>query len=532
MTLAHPLAPLPDRTLSAVFEGHLGTRPDAPALRGPDGALTYAETHRRALALGAGLHRAGARLGEPVLLMLDNHLDFVLSWLGLALTGAVEVPVNTAYRGSILAYLLNDSGAEVIVVEDRYCDRIAAVAARLTSLRTVVVRGGHGEALPAGRFEVVPFDAAQDSDPATPVRTRPWDLMAIMYTSGTTGPSKGVLVTHAHAYGYCTPALWGACGADDRTLVTLPLFHVGGQWAGVYNALIAGAETVVLDRFHATTYWDDVRRYGITYTLLLGAMANFLYRQPERRDDADNPMRRALMVPVIPEVDKFAERFGIDIGTAYGSTEGSSSLFSPFGEAHAGSCGRPRDDFEARVVDDNDVEVAAGKVGELVLRPREPWSVMAGYHGKPEATVHAWRNQWLHTGDMFTVDEEGRYRFVDRTVDALRRRGENISSFEVESAINEHPAVLECAVVAVDSEHTEQEILAVVALKPGRTATPEELCLFLKEHLPYFMIPRYIRLTAALPKTPTEKIKKNELRQAGVTTDTWDREDAGIAVHR
>lgn len=532
MTPIRPLPPLRDRTLLAVLARAVAQRPDAPALRDPQRALSYAEAYEAARVLGGGLSRLGAAPGRPVLLMLDNHLDFAVGWLGLALVGAVEVPVNTAYRGSMLAYLIEDSDAEVIVIENRYCERLAQVADRLSTLRTVVVRGGSGSALSRDRFEVVRLDALLDATPATPVEAQPWDLTAIMYTSGTTGPSKGVLVSHAHAYGYCTPTLFDACGPDDRALVTLPLFHIGGQWAGVYNALIASAEAVVLDGFHATTYWDDVRRYGATYTLMLGAMAGFLYRQPQRPDDADNPMTRALMVPVIPEVESFSERFGITIGTAYGSTEGSSTLFSDFGDARAGVCGRLRDDFEARIVDENDIEVPAGEVGELVLRAREPWSVMAGYHGKPEATVEVWRNQWLHTGDAFVIDADGRYRFIDRRDDALRRRGENISSFEVESAINEHPAVQESAAVAVASEHTEDEILAVVALLPDAEVTPEQLCAFLAENLPYFMVPRYVRLVDALPKTPTEKIQKKELRAAGVTEDTWDREAAGLTVRR
>lgn len=532
MNLARPLAPLGERTLLAVLTQAVATRPDAPALRDPERALTYAEAYEEARVLGGGLTRLGATPTRPVLLMLDNHVEFAVSWLALTLTGAVEVPVNTAYLGSMLSYLINDSGAELLVIEEAYCERLAAVADRLTTLQTIVVRGGNGAALPRDRFEIVELDSMYDAAPADPHPAQPWDVKAIMYTSGTTGPSKGVLVTHAHAYGYCTPALWGAADSADTTLVTLPLFHIGGQWAGVYNALIAGAEAVVLDRFHATTYWEDVRRYGITYTLLLGAMAGFLYRQPERSDDADNPLRRALMVPVIPEVERFASRFDVAIGTAYGSTEGSSSLFSCFGDAHAGSCGRLRSDFEARVVDDHDMEVPTGQTGELVLRARDPWSVMAGYHGKPEATVATWRNQWLHTGDAFTIDDQGRYHFVDRKVDALRRRGENISSFEVESAINEHPDVLESAAVAVPSAHTEDEILVVVAVRPGAGLAAVQMCEFLTERLPYFMVPRFIRLVDALPKTPTEKIKKQELRDSGVTADTWDRETAGIVPRR
>ena len=528
-------SPLPDvrrRTVPAVLGEAAAEHPDRPALRDPGNSYTYSEAYQEACTIAGGWHRIGAGYQEPVLLMLDNHLDYVLTWLGLSFAGAVEVPVNTAYKGAILTYIVNHSGAKLLVVEDRYCERIAAVAGQLTALETVVVRGGRGEALSGGRFRVVPFGQLRESSPAPPARVAPWDLVAIMYTSGTTGPSKGVRVPHAHAYGYCTPAFWHAASAEDVALVTLPLFHIGGQWAGVYNALIGGGSAVVLDGFHVKTFWDDVRRYGCTFTLMLGAVAGFLYREPPAGRDADNPMRRALMVPVIPEVADFSRRFGVTVGTAYGLTEGSSPIFTPFGEAEPKVCGRARDDFDVQIVDGNDIDVPPGQVGELVLRPRDPWSVMDGYHGMPEETLTAWRNLRLHTGDAFCQDEKGRFCFVDRLKDAIRRRGENVSSFEVESQINEHPAVLESAVVGVASEHTEEEIKAVVARKPDDSLTAEELIAFLADRLPYFMVPRYVEFVPELPKTPTQKIKKQQLREAGITGGTWDREAAGITVKR
>lgn len=532
MTLARPLVPMAERTLPAVLARAVVEHPDAPALRDPGRALTYAQAVDEATRLGGGLAAEGTGTGDAVLLMLDNHVDFALCWLGLGLLGAVEVPINTAYRGYMLAYLINDSGARALVIEDAYCNRIAEVAGELDQLEVIVVRGGSGAALPSGRFRIVSLDSVRAGEPGPAHPARPWDLTAIMYTSGTTGRSKGVLASHAHAYGYCTPALWGAAGPNDVVLVTLPLFHVGGQWAGVYNALIAGAEAVILDRFHATTYWDDVRRYRITYTLLLGAMAGFLFRQPERPDDADNSMQRALVVPVIPEVDAFSARFRIQVGTAYGSTEGSSTLFSAFGQAQPGSCGRPRDDFEARLVDEHDVEVLVGQTGELLLRSREPWSVMCGYHGRPSETAAVWRNQWLHTGDSFYQDETGSFHFVDRMVDRLRRRGENISSFEVESGINQHPMVVESAAIPVSSEHTEDEILAFVVLRPEQSVTAADLVEYLARRMPYFMVPRYLEFVDELPKTPTEKVKKEELRKRGLGRSTWDREAAGVTVRR
>lgn len=521
------LPPLAQRHVGAVFDAALARNPDAVAVRDPSSALSYAQLHRRSLALAGGLQTLGVAPGEHVLLMLDNHLDYVTAWLALALTGRVEVPVNTAYKGTILAHVINNSGARLIVIDAAHGAVLADCAPRLTKLERIVVRGDWPADRPPPRFPppltVTRFEALPAA-PASPAALNPWDLIGILYTSGTTGLSKGVRVTHAHAYGYATPALFDADRPDEVTLCTLPLFHIGGQWAGVYKSLIAGASAVVVPRFSATTFWDDVRRFGCTYALLLGAMANFLYRQPPTEHDRDHTLRRITMVPVMAQLEEFKARFGIEaVATGYGLTEGSTIVRAPLGHAEPGLAGWLRPDFEARIVDPHDQELPSGETGELIVRTREPWSVMDGYHDMPEATVQAWRNQWLHTGDAFRRDDAGRWYFVDRLKDAMRRRGENVSSFEVESEINEHPAVLESAVIAVPSDSTEDEIMACVVLKPGQSSTADALLAFLDARLPYFMVPRYLEFFDALPKTPTEKIQKQVLRTRGVTPATHDR---------
>ncbi|HWS74174.1 MAG TPA: AMP-binding protein [Quisquiliibacterium sp.] len=521
------LPPIARRNIGTVFDEALRRAPDKVAVHDPDGQLSYAALHDRALQLGGGFESRGFRVGEHVLLMLDNHLDYVLAWLGLALTGRVEVPVNTAYKGTILAHVVNNSGARAIVVEERYCPLLAEIADRLTTLELVVVRGNASAAGLPGRLKVIAFEEIFGPR-AKQAKLEPWDLIGILYTSGTTGLSKGVRVTNAHAYGYATPALFDIDRPDEVTMVTLPLFHIGGQWAGVYKSFIAAATAVVLPRFSATTFWDDVRRYGCTYTLLLGAMANFLYRQPPSPTDRDHSLRRISMVPVIAQLEEFKTRFGIEaVGTGYGLTEGSTILRAPMGYAEPGLAGWLRPDFEARLVDENDIEVPEGEVGELVVRTRDPWSIMDGYHAMPEATVKAWRNQWFHTGDAFRRDACGRWYFLDRLKDAVRRRGENVSSFEVESEINEHPAVLESAVIAVPSDASEDEIKACVVLRPGQSVGAEDLLKFLDARLPYFMVPRYVEFMDRLPKTPTEKVQKQELRSRGITPETYDRQPSG-----
>lgn len=517
-----PLPPLAARTLPAVMARALAAFPNRIAVRDESRTLDYAALQAESLKLAGGFARLGINRQETVLLMLDNHADYVACWMALGLTARVEVPVNTAYVGTILAHVINTSDAQAMVIEAAYVPTLLDVASELTQLKTLVVRGP----MPSdtGRFAALSF--ADLPGPAQPVADiAPQDLMAIMYTSGTTGLSKGVRITHAHAYGYCTPDLYGACGPGDVSLVLLPLFHIGGQWKGVYNALIAQATAVVLPRFSASRFWDDVRHYSVTYTMLLGAMVEFLDRQPERPDDADHSLRRIVMVPVIAELDRFKRRFGIPtVSTGYGSTEASLVILSPMGGAEPGKIGWPRPDFEVRLVDANDAEVPRGVAGELVVRSREPWAMMAGYHGMPEATADAWRNLWFHTGDMMRQDPRGMFAFVDRTKDALRRRGENISSFEVEREIYAHPSVKECAVVAAPSDATEDDILACVVPVEGATLNVTELHAFLQARMPRFMVPRYIRLMDSLPKTPTEKIRKQQLRAEGPVPGTYDAE--------
>lgn len=527
------LPPLAQRTLSAVLQGHLRDRADKIAVRDPEQAMSYGALYEDALALASGFARLGVARQEPVLLMLDNHLDYVRAWWALSLTGRIEVPVNTAYKGSILAHVINNSGARVIVIDAPYLPVLLAIADKLDRLAHVVIRGDRQAAGPHGRLQPMPWSALRGPREAA-ASVDPWDVIGIMYTSGTTGPSKGVRVTHAHAYGYAAPQVLGLADPDDVSLCTLPLFHIGGQWAAIYNNLIAGGSNVLLPRFSATTFWDDVRRYGCTYTMLLGAMANFLFRQPARADDDRHPLRRVMMVPVMAEIDAFKARFGIEaVCTAYGLTEGSTVLRAPVGRAEPGKVGWPRPDFDVQLVDGHDRPVPDGEMGELVIRTREPWMVMDGYHDMPQATVDAWRNQWLHTGDAFRREPDGQFVFLDRIKDAMRRRGENVSSFEVETEINAHPAVLECAVIAVASDASEDDIKACVVLRDAQApnAQPPDvqpldaatLLAFLDDRLPYFMVPRYVEFMPELPKTPTAKVRKQQLRDAGLNAQTYDR---------
>jgi crotonobetaine/carnitine-CoA ligase len=527
------LPPVSGRTLLDAYQRVLARTPDAGAQADPAGSVTFAGSYERSLRLAAGVAAQGIGPGQPAALLLDNSLDAAHVWSGLGLGGRVEVPVNSAYKGRFLSHVLNDSGAELIVIEDSYADRLAAVAGQLTALRTVAVRGDADRA--AGlrdRFRVIPLAELEDHGQAPPAPADAGALMAYMYTSGTTGTSKGVLISHAHAYTYASREHQERPRDGDRILVTLPLFHLAGQWYGVYQALIHGLPAYIAPGFSVSRYWDTVRAQGSTVTVMLGAMAELLQQQPPHPDDADNPLELAIMAPLASDVAGFCRRFGLRAAAVYGMSEIGAVLDGPPETVVGGEAGFPRAEYELRVVDTAGRDVAVGEIGELWVRPQDPRLVMGGYHNLPDKTAETLIDGYVHTGDAFRVDADGRFFFADRMKDALRRRGENISSFEVERVINEYPGVFESAVVGVPAELTEDEIKAVVVPREGQSVDPVELTHFLVERLPYFMVPRYLEFAAELPKTPTQKVHKHLLRERGVGPDVWDREAAGITLRR
>jgi len=522
-----------ERTLRAAYDRVLAAAPDEIAQVGPDGRYTFAESHDRSLRIAGGLAGLGAGPQEPVALMLDNSLDAVHAWSGIGLGGMVEVPVNSAYKGDFLTHVLNDSGARTLICDDSFADRLARVAGDLTTLDTLVVRGDPAVADPLrGRTRVVPFGELLAAEPAAPRAADPADLTACMYTSGTTGRSKGVLISHAHAYTYASREDQTRPVAGDRILVTLPLFHLAGQWYGVYQALIHQARCVLEPAFSVSGFWPTVRAHGITVTVLLGAMAELLQQAEPRPDDAGNPLELAIMAPLASDITAFRRRFGVEAEAVYGMSEIGGVLNGPADTIVGGEAGFPRPGYELRLVDEDGRDVPAGQIGELWVRPEDPRIVMRGYHNLPEKTAETLIDGWVRTGDAFRVDAEGRFYFCDRMKDALRRRGENVSSFEVERVINGHPDIYESAVVAVPAELGEDEIKAVVVPREGRTIDPADLTAFLIDRLPYFMVPRYLEFSPALPKTPTQKVHKHLLRESGTTGNVWDREAAGIILRR
>lgn len=521
-----PADPLQQRDLATVLARRVAERGDRTWIVTPGRSYSYAEIDDRSVRLARGLESLGNAPGATMLSMLPDSIEVIDLWCALARLGVIEVPINNHCLGEILAYMINESLARDMVIHARFADRLLPIADRLGHLERLVVTGT--EALPSGlaeRFTILRLEDLYAETRWTGQGPRHHDIMAVMYTSGTTGPSKGAMMTHAHVYEYAfgvTEML--ELRETDIYFAPLPLFHIAGRFATVYASCIAGCSAVVLGSFRTETFWDDVRRHGATTSFLLGAMASFLYRQPEAAGDADTPLERLLMVPLIPEVENFKRRFGCLVSTTWGGTEQNCPTRSGFALHDNRTCGRVTTDrYEVILVDENDEEVPHGTPGEALVRAKRPWLLSAGYWNQPEWTVKAWRNQWLHTGDMLVRDEAGNFAFVDRVKDAIRRRGENISSMEVEQQILSHPLVLECAVIPVPAEESEEEVMAVLVLQPGTDWDPEALTAFLKPRLPAFMLPRYLEQVEALPKTQTGKIQKFPLRERGVTAATWDR---------
>lgn len=519
-----------DCVLRPLIERRAAETPTKTFARFADGSeWTYARMLADVRATAAGLQALGVRQGDNVLSWLPNGRDAIRVWFALNYIGAVYVPINLAYRGRILEHVVENSDAALIVAHADLFPRLADIGR--AKLRQAVVLG-HAAVNPIEGLALYGADALE-ADASTLVPPReimPWDTQTIIYTSGTTGPSKGVLSSYLQAWSMGHAAFSFITG-EDRYMVNLPMFHVGGTVA-VYTMLANGGSIAVVEAFDTASFWPVMRETHSTVVVLLGVMTPFLVKQPPSPQDRDNPLRIAIMVPLCEDAQAFSDRFDCDVYTVFNMTEISTPLVSGRNPGPLATCGRPRPGVEARVVDANDCEVAPGEIGELILRTDAPWAMNHGYNRNPEATAKAWRNGWFHTGDAFRVDAEGNYFFVDRMKDAIRRRGENISSFEVETEVCAHPAIKEAAAVAVASELAEDEVMVAVSLAEGRALDPEELIRFLLPRMAHFMVPRYVRIVDELPKTPTQKVQKHLLRSEGVTADTWDREKAGVVVKR
>jgi crotonobetaine/carnitine-CoA ligase len=527
-------------TISSVLSRQAAERPNAPALQWQtEEPFSYKGLCEHCLRLAGGLRELGVQPSNRVLIMLPNSMEIVLAWLSTNLLGAVEVPINIHYKESWLVHEVNDCEAHLAIVHEQYLERFIQVVNQLEHLTDFVVVGGDEGAAHQEMDKKWSMHAWGELENAgaidKPVETHYYDTAAIMYTSGTTGPSKGVIVPYGvggiFAQGVVDTA---ELTSDDVNYVVHPLFHANAQFMQILPSLLVGARMTLWPGFSASRWLDQVRATGATITNTLGVMCNFIHSQPVREDDADNPLRAMMTLPAPSDIaEDFERRFGVKCLEGYGMTEIGVVTYRRLEEPlRLGSAGRALEWFDVRVVDpETDEPLPPGEVGEIVVRPKATGIMMKEYNNVPAKTVEAWRNLWFHTGDAGEMDEEGYLYFRDRVKDVIRRRGENISSFSIESVANTHPAVEESAAIAVPAEHgvgAEDEVKLCVVLKHGEELDPAELHAYCAQRMPYFAVPRYIEYVAEIPKTANEKVRKNVLREQGITPNSWDREVAGI----
>lgn len=523
----------PDRTIPAIVEDKARTRPDHVVLRFRDLPVTFAELHERSCRFANGLRALGVGAGDKIALMLPNCREFLEIWFGANRIGAICVPINVALRGDGLVHQLDHADCATLVCEADFLPQVEVISDRLPKLQRLVLRGG-SQPVDLPGVEGLQVDELAAHSAATPALATSFrDVATIAFTSGTTGPSKGVMMTHAYWYEIWAAAVGYARYTEDDILYTgLPFFHTSAHGT-TGPAMLADASAVIVERFSASRMLDDCRRWNCSSAKYIGGMLPILLKQPEDARDRNNPLR--LLVGAAapqPVFEAFERRFNTRLLELYGMTEASGCLVNPFDARRPGACGLPTPGWRVRIVDSDDNALPAGEVGEIVAQPERPFLGTAGYYRMPAESLDLVRNFWIHTGDFGRTDADGYFYYVDRKKHALRRRGENISSFEVETAINAHPAVLESCVVGVPSEVGEEEVKAVIVLRADTTLTAEEIVRWCEPRIAYFAVPRYIAFRASLPKTPSDRVEKYRLKAEGLTPDCWDREAAGLSLRR
>lgn len=516
------------RTIDALLESRADTHRDAVFLRFVEGDLTFGEADGRACGIAHGLAGLGVNRGDLVAMLMPNCAEFATTWFGIAKLGAVAAPVNTAFRGLVLAHVLNLTAARLVVADADVIAALEPIADELEHVRTLVVCG---DVEPARErfpeWDMLSFAAIETSDRSSRSSGNvESDVAMVLFTSGTTGRSKGCMLSHRYAVRQAELMIEHLeLRPDDVLFCPFPMFHLDASILTIMPALVLGTTAVLGERFSASTFWEQVRGFGATVFDFMGATLAILHKQPAADGDASNPARLGWGVPLPEFTAEFEARFGVRLVELYGSTDVGVPIYTPLHEPRrAGSCGRPIDAYEVTLVDRDDFEVAAGDAGEIVVRPREPSLIMDGYLGMPQETVVATRNLWFHTGDLAQRDLDGYMYFVGRQKDAIRRRGENISAFEVEEVVDLHPDVFEVAAFGVASELSEQDVMIAVVPLAGHTVDPSDLIEFCRQRMARYMVPRYIDIVDSLPKTPTEKVEKYRLVERGITATTWDRE--------
>ena len=510
--------------------------------------MSYRQLDELTLRVGSGLAAAGVKVGSHVGVLMENCPEQLLAILGPARCGFVSVPLNAAAKGQLLAYFLNHADCTALIVEEALLSRFLEASDMLPRVHHVfVVRPDRGEPKQTpslidsvGEHVMREFEGLLDAPALLPDDAPAFnDLAMLLFTSGTTGPSKAIMYTHAHfIYWGSDVAFHHEYTPHDIAYVFLPLFHGNALLGSTMGSLMAGSSIALTHRFSVSKFWEHIRNSGATVFNGVGAVTNFLWKQAPSPSDLDHQVRRCHLAPVPGFAKGFEERFGMTIMSAFGLTDYclGAAYNTKSRRDKLGSCGLPRAGIDLRVVDENDFDMAPGEPGEIVMRNNNPWGASLGYYKQPEATAASRRNLWFHTGDRGSIDADGYIWYTDRIKDAIRRRGENISAFEVEEVIRTYPAVSDVAVYPVHAETSEDEVAVTITLKPGESAnfSYESLIKYCSHNLAYFMVPRYVQVAKEMPMTLSQKIEKYKLRREAESdlSALWDRERAGITIAR
>lgn len=520
-------APLARRTTGHLVREAARIYGDRPFVDWRGTIYSYAEMDRRANRVANAFRALGVGKGARVAILCTNRIEYLDLWFGLSKIGAVELPLNTAYKRTQILNSLARADVPVVVVQADLAAEFEAIVGDLRACRHVVwldgpVKGPAGAAVHA--YADLVGGAPDDEREQIPVGGA--DIGAIMNTSGTTGPSKGVLLPQAQQY-WLGRSIAAALelGPDDVYYNFFPLFHNTAQAMITLPVLMSGARMVLTEKFSLSAFWPDVRRYGATTFYYIGEILHLLVKEGADREAEASTLRAGWGIGGVPaDVVEFERRYGVALGTGYGSTEVNVPVFRPLGSDPASaSAGRVLPEFDVRIADPAGNPVAVGGVGEVVVRSREPFALMAGYDGNPAASEEALADGWLRTGDAGRIDEAGNFYFCSRIKDVIRVRGENVSAFEIEEVILAVPGVVEAAAIAVPAAIGGDDVKVVVVLAAGVVIDPKDLIAACDRQLPKYCVPRYVEFRDALPKTETNKIRKNVLREAGLGPSTWDR---------
>ena len=528
--------PLQRRVLPRLLAEAAQAEGDRPFILHRDETWSYADVERATTQLAHGLRRFGVGRGSRVALMLDNSPRYILTLFAVAKLGALNVPINTASRGDLLRYYLTDAECTHVLAQDTYRQMLAEAWPQIDiPVATLVTDAALAKGTGA-TWQDLMADGEPMREASLDVDLHAWDPWLILYTSGTTGPSKGSVCPQAHSLSIGrTQAMRMDLTPDDRMYACLPLFHGNALNYTTLTALWARATIALETRFSASRFWPDIRKYRATQFNAMMIITSILEKQPVTPDERDNSVRIAVLVPPPANRRQLEERWGLSILSQYALSEACPIAVLAAGEAYdkPRTSGRVASNIDLRIVDENDCEVPRGTAGEIVFRTRDPWTMMTSYYNKPQATAQAFRNLWFHTGDRAYLDADGYLFFVDRVKDAIRRRGENISAYEIELVLKGHPGVIEVAAVPAPSDLGEDEVVVFI-VRASDALDEREVIRYSVANMAYFMVPRYVTFVDDLPKTPSQKVSKVALREIAKATyrQMWDREAHGMAVDR